>query len=366
MQALILAGGEGRRLRPLTLTVPKPVLPLVGRPLVSYMLEWLLRHGVRDVILACGFMAAGVRDVLGDGSALGIGLRYLEEPQPLGTAGALKFAEELLDDRFVMLNGDLLTDIDLTAELRQHEHTGAQATIALIEVADPSAYGLVRCRPDGSVQEFVEKPLPEQIDTNRVNAGAYILERDVLDTIASGTNVSIERDVFPALVGSGLFGYEANGYWLDLGTPERYLQATFDILEGNVITDVGRKLSESGMALLDGARIDGKVLAPAWVASDCVVAERAVVGARTVLGRGVFVGEGSRVESSVLLDGVRVGAGSTVSHSIVGADVVIGERCRIEGDVVIGEGVRIGPDNVVAAGARIFPGVELPAGVIKP
>src|SRR6266496_3646424 len=165
MQAVILVGGEGTRLRPLTSTIPKPVVPLVDRPFVSYMLEWLHGHGVDDVILSCGFMADGVRSVMGDGAALGIRLRYLEEPKPLGTGGALKFAEGLLDERFFMLNGDVLTDMDLTAQLEQHERTGARATLALIPVEDPSAYGLVRLRDDRTVLEFVEKPSPDQIDT---------------------------------------------------------------------------------------------------------------------------------------------------------------------------------------------------------
>src|SRR5947207_9772454 len=156
MQALILAGGQGTRLRPLTSTIPKPVVPLVGRPFISYMLEWLRSHGVDDVILSCGHMADGVRGVLGDGESLGIRLRYLEEPKPLGTGGALKFAEDLLDERFFMLNGDVLTDIDLTAQLRQHERTGARGTLALIPVDDPSAYGLVRLGADNAVDEFIE------------------------------------------------------------------------------------------------------------------------------------------------------------------------------------------------------------------
>src|SRR5215471_3164563 len=205
MQALILAGGEGTRLRPLTSTTPKPVVPLVGRPFISYMLEWLRGHGVDDVILSCGFLAERVRGVLGDGDGLGIRLRYLEEPEPLGTGGALKFAEDLLDERFLMLNGDVLTDIDLTAQLEQHERTGARATLALVPVEDPSAYGLVRRNTDCAVKEFVEKPGPEQIDTNLINAGAYIIDRDVLDGMApAGTNISIEREVFPTLVGRGL------------------------------------------------------------------------------------------------------------------------------------------------------------------
>src|SRR5687767_8347111 len=183
MQALILAGGEGTRLRPLTSTVPKPVVPLVDRPFMAFMLEWLKRHDVDDVIMSCGFLASGVRNVLGDGSAYGIRLRYVEEPRPLGTGGALKFAESLLDERFLMLNGDVLTDIDVTAQLEQHSSTGAVGTLALTPVEDPSNYGLVRLEDDLQVREFLEKPAPDQIDTNRISAGCYVLERSVLDLL---------------------------------------------------------------------------------------------------------------------------------------------------------------------------------------
>jgi mannose-1-phosphate guanylyltransferase len=366
VQALILAGGEGTRLRPLTSTMPKPVVPLVDRPFISYMLEWLRGHGVDDVILSCGFMADDVRSVLGDGSGLGVKLRYLEEPEPLGTGGALKFAEQLLAERFFMLNGDVLTDIDLTAQLDQHERTGATATLALVAVDDPSAYGLVRLRDDGSVKEFVEKPGPEQVDTNLVNAGAYVLERSVLAGMApAGANISIERDVFPTLVGRGLYGIEAGGYWLDIGTPQRYLQATFDILEGNISTEAGRQLSDVGVALVDGARVEGRVVAPALIGADAVVADRAIVGGRTVLGRGVTVGEGAHVESSVVLSGAKVGARSLIRQSIVGPDVVIGRHCQIGDGVVLGAGVRVGPENVLSGGVRIFPGVELPERAIS-
>ncbi|MDQ6817570.1 MAG: NDP-sugar synthase, partial [Actinomycetota bacterium] len=297
MQALILAGGEGTRLRPLTSTIPKPVVPLVNRPFISYMLEWLRGHGVDDVILSCGFMADGIRAVLGDGSGLGIGLRYVEEPSPLGTGGALKFAQRLLEDRFLMLNGDVLTDIDLTAQLAAHVRTGARATLALVAVDDPSGYGLVRRNADSSVREFLEKPGPEQIDTDLINAGAYILEHDVLDRIApAGENSSIERDVFPRLVGEGLYGFQASGYWLDIGTPSRYLQGTFDILEGTVDTETGRRLGEAGNALVDGARIDGRIVAPVLVGEGSVVAAGATVGGRAVLGRNVIVREGAQVE----------------------------------------------------------------------
>ncbi len=366
MQALILAGGQGTRLRPLTSTIPKPVVPLVGRPFISYMLRWLREHGVEDVILGCGFMADHVRAVLGDGSGLGIRLRYLEEPRPLGTGGALKFAEDLLEDRFFMLNGDVLTDIDLTEQLSQHERTGARATLALYPVEDPSAYGLVRLDADGSVKDFVEKPGPEELDTNLISAGAYILEHDVLDGMApAGTNISIERDVFPTLIGRGLYGYEASGYWLDIGTPDRYLKGTYDILEGKVNTDIGRQLGDSGLIVLDGATVQGRVVAPVLLSSGCSIAARALVGDRSVLGQGVTISEGARVESSVLLDGVSIGASTTINGSIVGTNATIGDYCHIRGSVVVGEGVKIGSGNMLQAGARIFPGVELPDGAIR-
>ena len=367
MQALILAGGEGTRLRPLTSKVPKPIVELVDQPFIGYMFDWLRSHGVDEVIMSCGFLADGVKTVLGDGSSYGISLTYVEEPHPLGTGGALKFAEGLLKDRFFMLNGDILTDIDLTAQLEQHESTGARATLALIGVDDPSAYGLVRRRSDCSVTEFLEKPGADQVlDTNLVNAGAYILEREILaDMPAAGTSFSIERDVFPKLVNHGLYGYEADGYWLDIGTPIRYLQATYDILEGKVETKVGARLSANGMRLLPEGGVGGRIAAPVLIAEGCGIAKDASIGGRVVLGRGVQIGSGALVEDSVLLDGVTVGARTHIRGAIISRDVVIGQRCTIDGHAILGEGVRIGNDNHLTAGARVFPGVELPDGAIR-
>jgi len=235
VQALILAGGEGTRLRPLTSTVPKPVVPLVDRPFIAFMIDWLRGHGVDDIVMGCGHLAAGVRNVLGDGTAFGVRLRYVEEPVPLGTGGALKFAEPLLDDRFLMLNGDVLSDIDVSAQIARHEASGATATITLTPVENPSAYGLVRTTPEGEVTAFVEKPAPDQVDTRDINAGVYVLERRVLDLLRPGVPASIERDIFPALVGEGLYGHVGDGYWRDIGTPAGYLEGTYDILEARCV-----------------------------------------------------------------------------------------------------------------------------------
>src|SRR4029453_72825 len=198
--------------------------------------------------------------------------RFVEEPEPRGTAGALKEAEEHLQDRFLMLNGDVLTDIDLSAQIARHEATGARGTLALVPVADPTAYGLVRLHADGSVKEVVEKPSADEIDTNLISAGAYVLERDVVDLIPPGRNVSIEREIWPQLVGDGLYGFPADAYWLDIGTPDRYLQGTFDILEGNVATDVGERLGPGYLAVSDRVEAQGRIVPPALVDRGCTIA----------------------------------------------------------------------------------------------
>jgi mannose-1-phosphate guanylyltransferase len=315
MQALILAGGEGTRLRPLTLTVPKPVLPLAGRPHVAYVIDWLVRHGVDDVVVSCGHLADGMRRALAELEP-GVEIRYAEEPDARGTAGAIRFAEDLLGDRFLVLNGDVLCDLDLTALISQHERTGARATIALYPVEDPSGYGLVHREDDGEITEFLEKPNEDQIDTDEINAGAYLLERSVLEQIPPERAVSIEREIFPALIGEGLYGIRLEGYWIDIGTPDRFLEANWDILEGRVETSV---------------RVDD----PAMVAPGCEVAADAELRAPCVIGSNCTIGAGAVVERSVLLENCVVGDNATVMESILSAGVTV------EGEItgaVVGEG----------------------------
>ena len=327
MQALVLVGGQGTRLRPLTETLPKPAIPLVDRPFLAYMIEWLARHGVDEVVLACGFLPDRLREVLGDGEAGGPRLIYVEEPEPRGTAGAIKFAEQHLHDRFLALNGDVLTDLDLTALMRHHEQAGARATLGLYPVDDPTAYGLVRHHSDGEITEFLEKPDPAEIDTDEVNAGTYVLENDVLGEIAPDANVSIERDVFPRLVGHGLHGIRLEGYWMDIGTPERYLQASWDILEGRVETDV-------------------EPTAPGvFVHPDAEVDKAATVGPRAVIGAGCTIGAGAVIEGSVLLAGCEVGDGATVRGSILSEQVEVASGATVE-NAVLGRGERVGGESV--------------------
>jgi mannose-1-phosphate guanylyltransferase len=359
MQALILVGGEGTRLRPLTLTVPKPVVPLVDRPLIRYMIEWLGRHGVDDIVMACGFLAAGVRDVLGEGGNGGPRLRYVEEPDARGTAGAIKFAERFLDERFLALNGDVLTDLDLTALIELHEERDATATLALHPVDDPSAYGLVRRTEDGEIREFLEKPEPEQIDTDEINAGAYVLQRSVLDLVPEDREVSIEREVFPKLVGQGLYGRRLAGYWMDIGTPQRYLQASWDILERRVETEVGERVDDDGLLVDPAARLDdgAQVAPPAFVEPRATIAAGAGIGPRAVIGPGCEVADGAAVEGSVIHRGCRLGNGARLSGAILAAGVQVGAEATIADGAVVGEGA------LIAAGAEVPPDARVdPAG----
>lgn len=319
MQAIVLVGGEGTRLRPLTSSIPKPALTLVDRPFLAYMVEWLAAHGVTEIVFACGFLPDVLREALGEGEHAGVRLSYVVEPERRGTAGAIRFAAdtlgERLEDRFLALNGDVLCDLDLSALLAAHERRGASATLALHPVPDSSAYGLVSLDGEGSVTEFLEKT--GEAVPGEINAGAYVLERSVLNLIPPGSEVSIEREVFPRLVGAGLGGLVLDGYWMDIGTPDRYLQATWDILEGRVKTRV--RPTAPGL----------------FVAAGAEVAADATVGPRAVLAGGCEIGAGAEVRGSVLLDGCVVGAGARVEGSVLapGASVAPGMALA---DAVVG------------------------------
>jgi mannose-1-phosphate guanylyltransferase len=325
MQAIVSVGGAGPRIRPLTNTVPKPAVTLVDRPFLAYMIEWLAGHGVGEVVLACGFLPGALREALaGEEERAGARIRYVVEPEPLGTAGAIRFAADLLGDdleeRFLALNGDVLTDLDLGALLRAHEEWDAAATIALHAVEDSAAYGLVERGEAGEVLAFLEKTGERR--PGEVNAGMYCLRRSVLDLIPPGENVSIEREVFPRLVGHGLHGLPLDGYWVDIGTPERYLQASWDILEGRVATQV--EPTAPGVLVDAGARVDPD----------------AAIGPHAVVGPGCRVASGAELRGSVLLGGCQVGEGARVLDSILAAGAEVPPGAVVEG-VVAGEGERL-------------------------
>ena len=338
MQALVLAGGEGTRLRPLTLTVPKPVMPLAGRPFLTFMLDWLARNGVTEAILSCGYRSDAVKAVLGD-IRDGMRLRYVVEDEPLGTAGPVRLAadEGLLADRLLVLNGDTLTDLDLTAEVAQHERTGAEATLALVAVDDTSSYGVVPTGPDGRVEKFLEKT--DSPPTNRINAGAYAIERSVVERIEPGRAVSFEREVFPAMAEERtLYGYAAEGYWIDIGTPERYLEATHDLLSRRVECTLPPS-DETGSLVYPGSITSG-----------------AHIGPLTVVGPHCAVGYGSTIERSVLHESVRVGADAAVDSAVLAEGARVGDGARVEQGAIVGAGATVEPGARVEAHARIQPG----------
>lgn len=342
MQAVILAGGEGTRLRPLTTHVPKPALPLAGRPFLTYTLDWLARHGIGEAILSCGFLSDRVEAVLGEHHD-GVRLRYVREVEPLGTAGPVKLADEtgLLDERFLVINGDVLTDIDVSAQVARHEATGARTTLALVEVDDTSSFGVVPTAADGSVERFIEKAAGD-VPTNRINAGCYVIEREVLGLVPSGSACSFEREVFPALVGAGLHGFLAEGYWLDIGTPERYLQATWDLLAGVAPSDLPPR-DESGSLVYQPSITSG-----------------ARIGPQAVVGEHCSVGAGAVVDRSVLHGGVSVGADAVLRECIVGEGAIVGSEARLERGAVIGAGAEVDAGAVVAAGARVPAETDVP------
>src|SRR5215211_7194761 len=321
-------------------------MPLAGRPFLSFMLDWLRGLGVEEVVLSCGFLSDGVRRVLGD-IYEGMRLRYVVEPKPLGTAGPVRLAldEGFLEQRLLVLNGDVLTDMDLESELAQHERTGASVTLALTAVEDVSSYGVVPTDAEGRVEAFLEKT-DEPVPTNRINAGAYMVEREVIESIPAGRAVSFEREIFPALVGQGLYGWPSDGYWIDIGAPGRYLEATYDLLAGRVESTLPPR-DETGSLVYEGCLVSG-----------------AHVGPQTVLGRHCSVGTDARVERSVLHDRALVGPDAAVVESVLAERVRVGDGARVGPRAVIGAGATVGRRAVVGEGARVDPSARVEDGAV--
>jgi mannose-1-phosphate guanylyltransferase len=368
MDAVILVGGLGTRLRPLTLERPKHVLPLVDRPLLSYLVAQCARAGIERVVLSCGYLPDPIRAAFGEGDALGVRLEYAIEPELLGTAGAIRFAaaQAGIEGTFLALNGDILSDIDLAAHVERHRAAGAAASIALTRVRDPSRYGLVRTGPDGGVRGFVEKPSADQIDTDLINAGAYVLEPRVLDLVPEGQAVSIEREVFPRLVGHGLYAWHAPGYWADVGTPASYLQAHQDVLDRRVHSHLAERLGGAFMIVEEGAEVErgAQLVPPLYVGAGARIASGARVGLGTCVGAGAQIGA-STVEGSVIGERAIVGDGCTLLDSIVGAGAVLAGGCRLGELALVGPGVEVGEGNELRHGLRVFPGAPLPPGAVR-
>jgi mannose-1-phosphate guanylyltransferase len=367
LPAVILVGGQGTRLRPLTDRTRKDMLPLVDRPLLAYTFEHLAQHGVERAIVSCGYLPDQIRAVFGDRYGP-LALEYAIEEEPLGTGGAIGFAARELEGSFFALNGDSLREADLTELVRFHRAAGAKATILLTPVADPSRYGLVRLAADGRVETFLEKPRPEEIDTDLINAGLYVLEPAVLELIPEGRPVSIEREVFPRLAAEGsVYGVALPGYWLDVGTPESYLQAHRDVLERSFPTAVGEALGPDFTLVEETARVHphARLVPPVYVGPGAVVEEGARAGSLAVLGRGSRLAAGAVVENAVVGAGASVGEGSLVVGSIVGEEAELGADCEVRNLAVVGPGARIGAGNELDHGLRIGAGQEIPEGALR-
>jgi mannose-1-phosphate guanylyltransferase len=335
---VILAGGQGTRLRPLTHARAKPVVPLLNRPFLAYQLALLREHGVTDVILSCSYRVADVQAALGDGRGLGVRLRYVVEKEPLGTGGGVRNAADLTSGRLFVLNGDVLTDVDLTAMRRWHEARGSRTTIYLAPVEDPRAYGLVETDAAGRIERFREKPGPyEPIATNLINAGVYLLDAELLQRMPAERPVSIEREFFPALIADGVpcFGWAPETYWRDIGNPAAYLAAQMDLLRERVKSPLGPSGERRhGSWIAEATRVPAgvQVIGPSLIGAEVTLGEGAQIGPLAVIGDRCAIGAEARVERSVLWAGVAVGPRAIVQDCVLASDA------RIAGGAVVPAG----------------------------
>ncbi|WP_338677080.1 NDP-sugar synthase [Streptomyces sp. SCSIO 30461] len=353
-EAILLVGGKGTRLRPLTVNTPKPMVPAAGVPFLTHQLARARAAGVEHIVLATSYLAEVFEPYFGDGSSMGIELEYVTEVEPLGTGGAIRNVASRLrsgpDEPVLIFNGDILTGLDIRALVDTHERTGADVSLHLTRVADPRAFGLVPTDGQGRVTAFLEKPqTPEEIVTDQINAGAYVFRRSVIDGIPTGRPVSVERETFPELLAAGahLQGMVDSTYWLDLGTPQAFVRGSADLVLGSAPSPA-----------VPGRHGERLVLPTATVASD------AKLTGGTVVGDGASVGEGTRVSGSTILDGAVIEAGAVVTDSLIGAGARVGARSVLSG-VVVGDGAVIGPDNELREGVRVWCDTTLPAGAVR-
>jgi NDP-sugar pyrophosphorylase family protein len=341
MKAILLAGGKGTRLRPLTIHTPKPIVPIFNRAFLHYQIDLLKQvPEIDEVILSLNYQPRRIEEMFGDGADLGIKIRYVVEPVPLGTAGAIKYAGDKLTESVVVFNGDVMTQLDLAAVIRLHRERQARATIVLTPVENPSAYGLVETDSQSNIRRFIEKPKPEEITTHHINAGIYILEPDTFDRIPSNVAWSIERSYFPSLIerGERFVAYVYNGYWIDIGTPEKYMQVHLDIMDGRFIAPpfagaTGTRTVISPEARIeDGATIEG----PAFVDDGVLVKAGARIGPYAVLNRQTQVDEEAAIERAILWPNCRIGRQASI------ADAVLGRQCHIGRNVSLNSGAVLG------------------------
>lgn len=365
MKAVVLVGGKGTRLRPITHTLPKAMVPLGGKPYIHHLMDGLKASGLEGAVLSMGYLPHPLRTYFA-GQDLGeFSVEYVVENSALGTAGGIKNAQACLGDGpFVATNGDVLCGLDFAEVVETHLRSGALATITLTTVEDPSAYGLVEVDHRMRVRRFVEKPGTDGPNGSLINAGIYVLEREVLNMIPEGREVSIERQVFPELVSMGQLGaHISSDYWRDIGTPQSYLGACHDVLSGAICRPAVLKCLDvhPSASILK----DVTLLPPIRVARECEIGAGTTVGSRTSLGERCSIGEGAVVEGSVLLEGATVGDGAVVRNSIVGPGATVGARSVVRGVSVLGAGCTVEEGNVLDGGAKVSPGGRIEAGCLS-
>jgi NDP-sugar pyrophosphorylase family protein len=342
MKAILLAGGKGSRLRPLTIHTPKPIVPIFNRPFLHYQIDQLLQvPEIDEVVLSLNYQPRRIEEVFGDGKDLGIKIRYVVEPAPLGTAGAVKYAGDKLTESVVVFNGDVLTQIDLAAVIRLHRERKAKATIVLTPVDNPSAYGLVETDADDNIQRFLEKPSPDEITTNNINAGIYILEPDTFDRIPGEVPWSIERSYFPSLIerGETFVAYVYDGYWIDIGTPEKYRQVHRDIMDGRYAAAPFRDAPPAHAWIAPGARIeDGAVVeGPCFIDDGVLVKSGARIGRYSVIGRHSQIDEDAVIDGAIIWPNSRVGSQAVVHDALIGRNCHLGRNVAVNGGAVLGD-----------------------------
>ncbi|QTH40255.1 NDP-sugar synthase [Cohnella sp. LGH] len=329
MKALLLAGGLGTRLRPLTEHLPKPMALVGNRPWLEHLLLHYNEQGVQEFVIAVKHYRELIESYLGDGSKYGVRIDYSVEKELLGTAGAIKNAEHLLSDRFIVVNADIIHQVNLAAALRYHEKHGGAATICLTEVDDPSHYGVVEQTDNGQIVRFIEKPKKEEAPSNRINAGIYIMERRALDYVPAGKAVSIEKETFPLLIAenSGVYGHPIGGYWMDMGTKERYRQLHWDLLDRRFPVRIdGKEMEDKGIWLGENVRVGQGVLfvPPVMIGDDVSIGDRAIIGPYAVVGNGSRIGKQVRLSNSILWDRCKIRAGAQLNACIFGSAMQVG------------------------------------------
>jgi len=361
MKAVILVGGQGTRLRPLTINTPKAMVPVLNKPFLEHVIGHLSGHNIRDIILAQGHLAQPIEGYLGDGRRLGVRLSYIVEDAPLGTAGAVKNTQKHLDDSFLVLNGDVFTDLDISAMARLHRQRKATATIALTPVADPTSYGLIETNAQGRVTRFLEKPGWEQVTTNMINAGTYVLEPEVLAHIPEQAEFSFERQVFPMLLDRGepIYAYPSTAYWIDIGNPEKYLQLNRDLLYGK--SSRYRLAQGKEVSIGENSQIQptARITGPALIGENCYIGRKVTIKGPAVIGPGCQIQDGAIIEQSIIWPAGQIGAGTKVTGSI------IADHCRLGADSIIEESV-LGDNVTVATGYRLKPGSQIWPGTRLP